>query len=277
MKYLYPLNTTESFEDSGELLNFNGLRLSIVKFTEQYKFDLLRVRVQDLGGSWSWETNSDSSYDEALTSRNLIKFDCFPGNGFLSDLKTYEFTNLVSKLILLNYGNCPQIIYRDVKGKGISCSKKHHKYLNRKFVILSKNANDIFAKTVKKAFERFHSDKRIHVLLELFEITQMYGSSTGLRFSIYTTIFESFFVSERYSVKKLFARRLSDWYSSKGLSNDYFRIMYVNRSEFYHYGENKFQTKDEMLIMEMVQELIISYILDAHFLDVFLAPINSKP
>jgi hypothetical protein len=210
---LFPLKTI-SFEEanlSGIDFDYKGLSVKIQEFKPELKKEIFGIDVYK-NGSIYYQTKqkADKHLRESVQSHHYLKLKSYPTNNFLDNLKTFEFKRFVTKLILLNYDSCPQTIFEihEKAPKPIwSQFISHYKYSNLKFVKLQEESNKVLSKLLLKGFKNY-SDNRMHSLLEMFEITKLYYNSNGLRYSLYVTMLESFYVNERNNKSKYFSERL---------------------------------------------------------------------
>lgn len=240
------------------------MTFSVENFTDEFKGELLNVKVYKNGSPYYVSNPSVSrEYKDTLSSHHILRFKNFSSSELDLDIKTYEYRRLIERLLLLTFGSCPQVIFDrprnyviDTWGRFI----RHSKFLNRKFVKLEEHKVNEFFSLIEICFNNL-PHKRINAILELFEHSQLYGNSPGLRNSMYVTIMESFFVEEHQGVRRKFANRLSDYYRTKELDFQFFDKLYQARSEFYHQGNFEYNAKDEYKLMLLTQGLIIEHIL----------------
>lgn len=204
----------------------------------------------------------DKVLRDVLMAHHVIRFYYYPNSKLNQNVKTYEYRKLVERLILVVFGSCPQIVFDRPKNYNVDTWAKfirHSRFLNRRFVELEESRVKLFFELAEICFDAY-PNKKINAVLELFEHSQLYGASTGLRNSMFVTILESFFVAEHDGVKTKFANRLSDYFRTKMYDFQYFKKLYEARSEFYHQGICEFDKLKEYELMELTQELIFENI-----------------
>ena len=266
IEYVIPINTIERVDSQFlgcKELN-NGMQFSIESFTDEFKSKLLNAKVYKNGSPYYVSNPKvNREYRCALSAHHILRFKNFPTDGLNPNIKTFEYRKLIERLILLVFESCPQVIFdrpKNYQQDTWSRFIRYSQFLNRKFVRLEEHKVNQLFELIEICFNDL-PNKRINAILELFEHSQLYGNSPGLRNSMFVTIMESFFVQEHQGVRRKFANRLSSYYKTKELDFQFFDKLYQARSEFYHQGNFEYNEKDEYKIMELTKGLIIEHIL----------------